>query len=155
MIMQVTDILDTLGYKYSIWGESVLLNFHGKNAPNYQESVRCAVIDECVVATVSVAVPVTIPEGCVPSILDLIARINYYVRQGCFEFNHKNRQVHFRITSSHDEVIQSKVLEVALSLAINQVDQFFPAFASVIYANDEPEAAVRLNLKEPPSDEEE
>jgi len=87
--------------------------------------------------------PIRVPEGCRPAIAEAVARANYGLRLGKFELDLDDGDLRFQTAQiMTGDSVGEEVIDRMISATLNMLDTYFPAFMSVIYANELPKDAV-------------
>lgn len=89
--------------------------------------------------------PVGTPPGAIVAVCEAVARANFGLRVGKFEMDLDRGEIRFQasqILAAETEVTQL-IINRMISTAVSMVDMYFPAFMSVIYANETPADAIR------------
>ncbi len=87
--------------------------------------------------------PIRVPDGCRPAIAEAVARANYGLRLGKFELDLDDGDLRFQTAQiMTGDSVGEEVIDRMISATLNMLDTYFPAFMSVIYANELPKDAV-------------
>ena len=88
-------------------------------------------------------VPVAIPEGCRAVIAETVARINYSLKIGKFEFEYDEGRLRYQVGQILvDSRLDDRIIHAAIGCCVSMVDRYLPAILSVIYGNELPKDAV-------------
>lgn len=88
--------------------------------------------------------PMLVPEGARPAIAETVARINWGLKVGKFEFNLDAGDLRFQAAQAlSDGDIDDEVIGRLFGTTMWMLDTYLPAVMSVIYANELPQDAVR------------
>ena len=95
---------------------------------------------------VSVLIPTRIPEGARPMMLEAIARMNWGLSYGRFEMDLSDGELRFynALMLADGEVPEISTIGKLFAYAIGTTERYCPAVNSIVYANESPEAAVRM-----------
>jgi hypothetical protein len=78
-----------------------------------------------------------------PSVAELVARVNYGLRVGTFEFDMKDGEVRYHVAHLMENFTLGEDLLLRLfNTAMSTTDRYFPAFMQHIYSGATPEDAV-------------
>lgn len=139
--------IDDLHHQADEEHKVLIAGFEGKNA---LFRIYFKVDEDDHLFQLFVLIPVIVPEGCRPSICEAIARANYGMRVGKFEIDVSDGEVRFQIGHVFvDEDLDHAVVRRLIGTAIYTADRYFPAFMSIIYANDTPKDAIERAEKTP------
>ena len=121
-------------------GEAITANMDLKNL---RILLAFAVQRKSKVVQIESFLPVRIPEGRRPAVLDLLSRVNWTIRTGRFVVDLTDGEVRFRVEAEHEDTarIVSRVEERML-LSCLIIDTFFPAMMEVVFGNKDPKAAM-------------
>jgi len=87
--------------------------------------------------------PVRIPEGRRPAVVDFLSRVNWSIRNGRFVIDLDDGEVRFRQETAHqDEARVLSKVEEQMLLGCLIVDSFFPALMEVVFGGKDPKVAV-------------
>lgn len=153
----LTDYLEAKDLRYSRTEDydSLTVCYHLKNA-----RVTCSIhIDEekrylscCTRAGIIV------PKDKFDAVAEFIARANYGMGIGSFQFNYENGDVFFKTAILADDTeLSPNMIRPFLYQNMNTYDLLYPGFMGVLYQNCEPEEAIRIakSMSKPePSQEE-
>ena len=80
-----------------------------------------------------------------PSVAELVARMNYGLKVGTFEFDMKDGEVRYHITHlmEHNTLGENLILRL-FNTGMGTTDRYFPAFMQHIYSGVTPEDAVYM-----------
>ena len=85
-----------------------------------------------------------VPQGSRPAIAEAIARANYGLRVGKFEFEVDEGELRFQASQvMTDDTVGERVIDRLISTTMAMLDMYLPAFLSVIYGNELPKDAIR------------
>jgi hypothetical protein len=88
--------------------------------------------------------PIRVPEGSRPAIAEAVARANYGLRVGKFEFNIDEGDLRFQASQALlSESVGETVIDRLITTTMAMLDMYLPAFLSVIYGNELPNDAIR------------
>lgn len=88
--------------------------------------------------------PIRVPEGCRPAIAEAVARANYGLRIGKFEFDIDEGELRFQASQVlTGEAVGESVIDRLITTTMAMLDMYLPAFLSVIYGNELPKDAIR------------
>jgi len=88
--------------------------------------------------------PLRVPDGCRPAIAEAVARANYGLRVGKFEFNVDEGDLRFQASQALlGESVGESVIDRLITTTMAMLDMYLPAFLSVIYGNELPKEAIR------------
>ena len=88
--------------------------------------------------------PIRIPEGSRPAIAETVARANYGLRVGKFEFDVDQGEVRFQASQVlTDDGVDDGVIDRLITVTMAMLDLYLPAVLSVIYGNELPKDAIR------------
>lgn len=88
--------------------------------------------------------PIRVPEGSRPAIAEAVARANYGLRVGKFEFNVDEGDLRFQASQALlSESVGESVIDRLITTTMAMLDMYLPAFLSVIYGNELPKDAIR------------
>ena len=88
--------------------------------------------------------PIRIPEGSRPAIAETVARANYGLRVGKFEFDVDQGEVRFQASQVlTDDGVGDGVIDRLITATMAMLDMYLPAVLSVIYGNELPKDAIR------------
>ena len=88
--------------------------------------------------------PLRVPEGCRPAIAETVARANYGLRVGRFEFDVDQGEVRFQASQVlTDDGAGDGVINRLITATMAMLDMYLPAMLSVIYGNELPKDAIR------------
>ena len=88
--------------------------------------------------------PIRVPEGSRPAIAEAVARANYGLRVGKFEFNVDEGDLRFQASQAlTGEAVGEGVIDRLIGTTMAMLDMYLPAFLSVIYGNELPKDAIR------------
>ena len=88
--------------------------------------------------------PIRVPEGCRTAIAEAVARANYGLRVGKFEFNVDEGDLRFQASQALlRESVGESVIDRMITTTMAMLDMYLPAFLSVIYGNEVPKDAIR------------
>ena len=89
-------------------------------------------------------VPVAIPEGCRSAVAETVARINYGLKIGNFEFEYDEGRLRYRVGQILvDGRLEDGTIHHAIGCCVSLVNRYLPAVLSVIYGNELPKDAIR------------
>ena len=88
--------------------------------------------------------PLRVPEGSRPAIAEAVARANYGLRVGKFEFDIDDGELRFQTSQVlTDDTVGETVIDRLFSTTVAMLDMYLPAVLSVIYGNELPKEAIR------------
>jgi len=88
--------------------------------------------------------PIRIPEGSRPAIAETVARANYGLRVGKFEFDVDQGEMRFHASQVlTEDGVDDAVIDRLISTTMSMLDMYLPAVLSVIYGNELPKDAIR------------
>ena len=88
--------------------------------------------------------PIRVPEVCRPATAEAVARANYGLRVGKFEFEVDEGESRFQASQGMtDDTVGERVIDRLISTTMAMLDMYLPAFLSVIYGNELPKDAIR------------
>jgi hypothetical protein len=88
--------------------------------------------------------PLRVPEGSRPAIAEAVARANFGLRVGKFEFDIDEGDLRFQASQVMiDDTVGERVIDRLISTTVAMLDMYLPAFLSVIYGNELPKDAIR------------
>ena len=88
--------------------------------------------------------PIRVPEGSRPAIAEAVARANYGLRVGKFEFNVDEGDLRFQASQAlTGESVGEGVIDRLIGTTMAMLDMYLPAVLSVIYGNELPKDAIR------------
>ena len=88
--------------------------------------------------------PLRVPEGSRPAIAEAVARANYGLRVGKFEFDIDDGELRFQTSQVlTDDTVGETVIDRLFSTTVAMLDMYLPAVLSVIYGNELPKDAIR------------
>ena len=88
--------------------------------------------------------PIRVPEGSRPAIAEAVARANYGLRIGKFEFNVDEGELRFQTSQALiGETVGESIIDRLITTTMAMLDMYLPAFLSVIYGNELPKDAIR------------
>ena len=88
--------------------------------------------------------PLRVPEGCRPAIAETVARANYGLRVGKFEFDVDDGELRFQASQVlTDDTVGETVIDRLIGTTVAMLDMYLPAFLSVMYGNELPKDAIR------------
>jgi hypothetical protein len=102
--------------------------------------------------------PVRVPEGSRPAIAETIARANFGLKIGKFEFDFDDGDLRFQVSQILiDDVLEDETIRRLIGTTMAMLNAYLPAVLSVIYANELPKDAVKHieGRQTPPSDSDE
>ena len=88
--------------------------------------------------------PIRVPEGARPAIAETLARANYGLKVGKFEFDYDEGQIRFQ--SAHvllEDSLDGEVIRRFIGVSLRMLNVYIPAVLSVIYGNELPKDAIR------------
>ena len=92
---------------------------------------------------------VRVPPGSRPAIAEAVARANYGLKVGKFEFDADEGDLRFHAAQIlTDDSLESETIQRLMGTTIAMLNMYLPAFLSVIYGNELPKEAIRQ--AEPP-----
>jgi hypothetical protein len=119
---------------------SINLGFAGQNA-----CYRCLAVvdaDDDLFQFFSF-IPMRVPEEKRHSVAELITRANYGLKIGKFELDYSDGELRFQTSARYGEnILHSEVIRDIIATNLLTVDRYFPAFANVLFAGDEPAEAI-------------
>jgi hypothetical protein len=90
-------------------------------------------------------VPATVPEGCRASIAEATVRANYGMKLGKFELDFSDGEIRFHLGNVFPPGgFDDDIVRRLIGTTIHVMDRYFPAFMSIIYANELPQDAITL-----------
>lgn len=88
--------------------------------------------------------PIRIPEGSINAISETVARANYGLRVGKFEFDCDQGEIRFQVHQILvEDCLDEMVINRLMSTTLTMLDMYLPAVLSVIYGNELPKDAIR------------
>jgi hypothetical protein len=88
--------------------------------------------------------PLHVPEGSRPAIAEAVARANYGLRVGKFEFDVDDGELRFQASQVlTGDTLGEDVIDRLITTTLAMLDMYLPAFLSVIYGNELPKDAIR------------
>ena len=88
--------------------------------------------------------PIRIPDGSRPAIAETVARANYGLRVGKFEFDVDQGEMRFHASQVLTaDGVDDAVIDRLISTTMSMLDMYLPAVLSVIYGNELPKDAIR------------
>ena len=87
--------------------------------------------------------PLTVPVGCRPAIAELLARVNFNLKVGKFEFDYDDGTYRFQVAQIlPDDDLADDTIHRVIGTTMAMLDMYVPAVLSVIYGNETPKDAV-------------
>lgn len=135
-------VLEAEDVKYQADAERRVVR-SGMRMPHGLFRVYMQADEEQQVFQVFIPVPVTVPEGCRLAIAEATTRANYGLKVGKFELDFSDGELRFQAAAPLPAgTIHGEIVHRMLGTAAHFVNLYFPAFMSIIYANEAPEEAV-------------
>jgi hypothetical protein len=142
-LFEADDLKHHADYEQSV----LIAGFEGRNA---QFRVFFKVDEEDQLFQIFVLVPAIVPEGCRSAISEAIVRANHGMKVGSFEMDLSDGEIRFHIGYPFpDGNLDHDIVRRLIGTAIYTADRYFPAFMSIIYANDLPKDAIERAEKMP------
>lgn len=96
-------------------------------------------------------IPMRVPEEKRAAIAELITRANYGLKLGKFEMDFEDGEIRFHTSTRYGEgLLHEDVIRDIISINLFTVDRYFPAFANVLFADEDPaEAIARVEESRP------
>ena len=88
--------------------------------------------------------PIRVPDGARPAIAEVMARANYGLKVGKFEFDYD--EGHIRFQAAHvllEDNLDGEVIRRFIGVGLRMLNVYIPAVLSVIYGNELPKDAIR------------
>ena len=84
------------------------------------------------------------PPGCRPSIAEAVARANHGLKLGKFELDFEEGDLRFQVAQllPYDS-LEDQTIQRLMGTTMAMLNQYLPAFLSVIYGNELPKDAIR------------
>jgi hypothetical protein len=140
-LRSVVDYFEKNQLKHSVdWGQGLVRTGFAMKNTRFDCLIAVNAQDNCVQLTG--LIPIGVPSEKRREVCDLLALINWRLALGKFQMDLDNGELRFQGTALYsqgnlaDEVMRQLIGRCAVS-----IDNFFPAFAAVIFANKSPKEA--------------
>lgn len=134
----VREVLDDLELSYEELREKNVIRF-GLAGQHARWDCFAEAREEIQVYSLLALAPLTIPEEKRPAVAELVCRINYAMQIGGYRHDLGDGEVNYTNTVDLEGTLDPKpVIRQATMAVLSTCDHFFPAFASIVYADLSP-----------------